>query len=54
MIKRFLTGGIRLFVCTVALWSTVEFCGLFEVFENCALLSSSSCLGVLPLARRLT
>lgn len=50
MIKRLLTGGIRLLACAVALQGTLGCCGLFKMFENPASLSSSSYLDVLPLA----
>lgn len=42
MIKRSLTGEIRIFACVVVLWSIVGFCGQFKVLENLALLCSSS------------
>lgn len=42
MIKRSLTGEIRIFACIVVLWSIVGFCGQFKVLENLALLCSGS------------
>lgn len=50
MIKRILTGRIRLFACTVALQGTLGCCGLCKMFKTPVSLSSSSCLDVLPLA----